>query len=162
MDYMVMCMGGRAAEEVVFGFDEVTHGASGDIRQLTNLAREMVTRYGMSDLGPLALDDQNQEVFLGRDWMTPRPEYSESMAVKIDHQIRTIAQHCLGEARRLVQEHRPVVDRLVEVLLEKEELDGDEFRRIVESFTALPSKGSQVQQGIPASVLAIQELSTPR
>ena len=149
-DRMVMLMGGRAAEEVIFGYDEVTPGAMGDIRQLTNLAREMVTRYGMSDLGPLALDDNDQEVFLGRDWMQPRPEYSESMAIKIDGQIRAIAVQCLEEARRLVSENRALMDRLVEVLLEREELDGEEFRAIVAETATIPEKANYTAALAPA------------
>ncbi|MGA1624846.1 MAG: ATP-dependent zinc metalloprotease FtsH [Prochlorothrix sp.] len=144
-DRMVMLMGGRAAEEVIFGYDEVTPGAMGDIRQLTNLAREMVTRYGMSDLGPLALDDNGQEVFLGRDLMSPRPKYSESMAVQIDTQIRAIAQQCLEEARRLVAENRGLMDQLVDTLLEQEELDGETFREIVAAATPIPEKANYTE-----------------
>lgn len=139
---MIVLMGGRAAEEVVFGQDEVTPGAASDIKKLTEMAREMVTRYGMSDLGPLALESSSGEVYLGRDLMSSKPDYSEEMAVKIDHQIRTIAKHCHGEALRLIQEHRPLIDRLVDLLLEREELDGDEFRQIVRSYTPLPKKAS--------------------
>ena len=137
---IIVLMGGRAAEEVVFGKDEVTPGASSDIKKITELAREMVTRYGMSDLGPVALERGNSEVYLGRDWMTSKPEYSEEMAVKIDHQIRAIAQYCHGEALRLLQENRLVIDRLVDLLLDREELDGEEFRQIVAEYTPLPEK----------------------
>ncbi|MFZ9737188.1 MAG: ATP-dependent zinc metalloprotease FtsH [Prochlorotrichaceae cyanobacterium] len=140
MARMIVLMGGRAAEEVVFGQDEVTPGASSDIKNLTNLAREMVTRYGMSDLGPLALESSNNEIYLGRDLMTPRAEYSEEMAIKIDHQIRSIAKYCHGEALRLLQENRSAIDRLVDILLEREELDGEEFRQIVAEYTAIPEK----------------------
>ncbi|MGA0200861.1 MAG: AAA family ATPase, partial [Prochlorotrichaceae cyanobacterium] len=136
MARMIVLMGGRAAEEVVFGQDEVTPGASSDIKNLTNLAREMVTRYGMSDLGPLALESSNNEIYLGRDLMTPRAEYSEEMAIKIDHQIRALAKYCHGEALRLLQENRATIDRLVDILLEQEELDGEEFRQIVAEYAA--------------------------
>ncbi len=149
-DRMVMLMGGRAAEEVIFGRDEVTPGAMGDIRQLTNLAREMVTRYGMSDLGPLALNDNEPDSPMGRTWMSPRPDYSESMAVNIDHQIRALAQQCLNEARRIVGENRGLMDRLVEVLLDQEELDGEEFRRIVANYTAVPDKKGTPNALLPA------------
>jgi cell division protease FtsH len=143
-DTMIMTMGGRAAETVVFGADEVTQGAAQDIRYLTNMAREMVTRYGMSDLGPIALDSGNNELFLGRDLSTSRTEYSDAMAAKIDRQIRAIAQYCYGEACRLLSEHRELIDYLVEKLLEQEEIEGDEFRTIVAQFTTVPDKGSGV------------------
>jgi cell division protease FtsH len=137
-DRMIMLMGGRAAEAIIFGADEVTAGASSDIEKLTQLAREMVTRYGMSDLGPIALDNTTNEIFLGRDLMTPRHEYSEAMAVKIDQQIRSLARYCYGEACRMVREHRALMDHLVDMLLDQEEIDGEEFRRITAQYTSLP------------------------
>jgi cell division protease FtsH len=82
-------LGGRAAEEVVFGDAEVTTGAGNDLQQVTGMARQMVTRFGMSDLGPVSLESQTGEVFLGRDWMT-RSEYSEEIASRIDAQVRSI------------------------------------------------------------------------
>lgn len=86
-------LGGRAAEEVVFGSAEVTTGAGGDLQQLSGMARQMVTRFGMSDLGPLSLESQQGEVFLGRDWTT-RSEYSEAIACRIDGQVRMIVEEC--------------------------------------------------------------------
>ncbi len=131
---ITMYLGGRAAEEEVFGHDEVTKGASGDIRAVANYAREMVTRYGMSDLGPFALEGPSNEVFLGRDMGMRSTEYSEEVATQIDHQVRAIVFRCYQEARDLIREHRPVMDRLVETLLEQETLDGEEFRRIVNDY----------------------------
>ena len=133
-DRITMSLGGRAAEEEIFGSAEVTAGASGDIKAVAELAREMVTRYGMSDLGLVALESSGNEVFLGRGLM-PRQEYSEEVATQIDRQVREIALHCYQEARRLIRENRPLVDRLVDVLLEQETLDGDEFRQIVAEYT---------------------------
>lgn len=86
-------LGGRAAEDVIFGHDEVTTGAGNDLQQVTGMARQMVTRFGMSDLGPLSLEGQSQEVFLGRDLMT-RSEYSERIAIRIDAQVHDIVDHC--------------------------------------------------------------------
>ena len=77
-------LGGRAAEEIVFGKAEVTTGAGNDLQQVTSMARQMVTKFGMSDLGPVSLENQNNDVFLGRDWMN-KSEYSEDIAAKIDH-----------------------------------------------------------------------------
>jgi cell division protease FtsH len=139
LDRITIALGGRAAEEEVFGDPEVTVGASGDIRVVADLAREMVTRYGMSDLGPFALESGNNEVFLGRDLMA-RSEYSEEIAVKIDHQVRDIAMRCHREARRLIRENRALVDKLVEILLEQETIDGEQFRKIVGESVELPEQ----------------------
>ena len=86
-------LGGRVAEEVIFGADEVTTGASSDIEKITQVARQMVTRLGMSDLGLVALEEENSNNFLGNDW-NRRSEYSEEIATKIDHEIRDIVTAC--------------------------------------------------------------------
>jgi cell division protease FtsH len=132
-------LGGRAAEEIVFGDAEVTTGAGGDLQQVAGMARQMVTRFGMSDLGPLSLESQQGEVFLGRDWTT-RSEYSEVIASRIDAQVRSIVEHCYDDARRIVREQREAVDRLVDLLIERETIDGDEFRRIVSEYAEVPEK----------------------
>ncbi len=139
MARITVALGGRAAEEVVFGDAEVTTGAGGDIQQLTGMARQMVTRFGMSDLGPLSLESQSGEVFLGRDWFS-RSEYSEEVASRIDAQVRLIVDKCLEDARRMIRENRELVDRTVDLLIEKETIDGDEFRQIVAEYTTLPEK----------------------
>ncbi len=137
-------LGGRAAEEMIFGNAEVTTGAGNDLQQVTNMARQMVTRFGMSNLGPLSLESQTGEVFLGRDWMT-RSEYSESIAARIDGQVRTIVEECYETAKRMIRENRTVTDRLVDLLIEKETIDGNEFRQIVAEYTEVPDK----QQYVP-------------
>ena len=86
-------LGGRAAEDIVFGHAEVTTGAGGDIQQVASMARQMVTRFGMSELGPLSLEAGNQEVFLGRDLMT-RSDVSDSITNQIDEQVRSIVESC--------------------------------------------------------------------
>ncbi|MEB3292995.1 MAG: ATP-dependent zinc metalloprotease FtsH2 [Synechococcales bacterium] len=132
-------LGGRAAEDVVFGWDEVTTGAGGDIQQVAGMAKQMVTRYGMSDLGPVSLESQSGEVFLGRDWMT-RSECSDEIQAKVDAQVRAIAEHCYQDACRIIRENREVIDRLVDLLVEKETIDGDEFRQIVAEYAIVPEK----------------------
>ena len=132
-------LGGRAAEDVVFGYAEVTTGAGGDIQQVASIARQMVTRFGMSDLGQCSLEAGNQEVFLGRDLMT-RSDGSDATAARVDASVRKIVQSCYEETVKLVSEHRACMDRVVELLIEKESLDGDEFRAIVSEFTAVPEK----------------------
>ncbi|PMB27349.1 cell division protein FtsH [Fischerella thermalis CCMEE 5205] len=132
-------LGGRAAEDVIFGRDEITTGAGNDLQQVTNMARQMVTRFGMSDLGPLSLESQTGEVFLGRDWMT-RSEYSEAIAARIDAQVRAIVEECYENAKRIMRENRTLMDRLVDLLIEKETIDGEEFRQIVAEYTVVPEK----------------------
>ncbi len=138
-------LGGRAAEEVIFGAAEVTTGAGGDLQQLSGMARQMVTRFGMSDLGPLSLESQQGEVFLGRDWTT-RSEYSESIASRIDGQVRSIVEECYENAKKIVRDHRTVTDRLVDLLIEKETIDGEEFRQIVAEYAEVPEKQQYVPQ----------------
>ncbi|NEP35116.1 ATP-dependent zinc metalloprotease FtsH2 [Moorena sp. SIO3B2] len=138
-------LGGRAAEEEVFGDAEVTTGAGGDLQQLTGIARQMVTRYGMSDLGSLSLESQEGEVFLGAGLMS-RAEYSEEVAARIDQQVRQIVEHCHQEARDIIRDNRDAVDRLVDLLIEKETIDGEEFRQIVAEYTDVPEKPQYVPQ----------------
>jgi cell division protease FtsH len=137
-DRITMSLGGRAAEAEIFGEAEVTAGASGDLRAVADLAREMVTRYGMSKLGLVALEGSGNEVFLGRGY-TPRNEYSEDVAEQIDQQVKAIAVQCYEEARRLIRENRALVDRLVDMLLEQETIEGEEFRQIVAEYREQPS-----------------------
>jgi len=132
-------LGGRAAEDVVFGYQEVTTGAGGDIQQVASMARQMVTRLGMSDLGPVALEGGGQEVFLGRDLMT-RSDVSDSISRQIDEQVRAMVKRCYSETVEIVAANREAMDRLVELLIEKETMDGDEFKAVVAEFTEVPEK----------------------
>ena len=132
-------LGGRAAEDVVFGYEEVTTGAGGDIQQVASMARQMVTRFGMSDLGPVALEGGGQEVFLGRDLMQ-RSDVSDSIAKQIDEQVREMVKRCYTETVELVAQHREAMDHLVERLIEIETMDGDEFRALVSEFATIPDK----------------------
>jgi cell division protease FtsH len=132
-------LGGRAAEEVIFGDGEVTTGAMNDIERVTSLARKMVTIFGMSPMGPLALEDPNDNVFLGGDWRN-RSEYSEEIASGIDHQIRHIVAHCHQKALDLIQENRLLIDRLVDLLIEKETIEGEELRQLVNEYVDMGKK----------------------
>jgi cell division protease FtsH len=147
-------LGGRAAEDVVFGHAEVTTGAGGDIQQVASMARQMVTRFGMSELGPLSLEAGNQEVFLGRDLMT-RSEVSDAIVNKIDAAVRHIVQSCYADTVKLVADHRACMDRVVDLLIEKETLDGDEFRTVVSEFAVIPDK----ERFSP--ILGISEVAQP-
>jgi cell division protease FtsH len=130
---MVVAMGGRAAELVVFGANEVTQGASGDLELVARIGREMVTRYGFSVLGPLALESEGPEVFLGRDWLRSQPHYSEDTGSRIDAQVRQLARHALDRAVELLAPRRALMDVLVERLIADETLEGDLFRSLVEA-----------------------------
>jgi cell division protease FtsH len=123
-------MGGRAAEELVF--DHLSTGASNDLRQATEHARRMVCHYGMSErIGPIALGEDGGDVFLGRDFVH-RKEYSEQKAQEVDDEITTILREAYEAARRLLVDHREVLDRVSAALLERETLEGAELQLLIE------------------------------
>jgi cell division protease FtsH len=139
-------LGGRAAEDVIFGDSEVTTGAGNDLQQVTSMARQMVTKFGMSDdLGQLALESDQGEVFLGGSW-AGRSEYSEEVAARIDEAVRGIVHKCYEETCDIIRQNRDVIDRVVDLLIEKESIDGDEFRKIVGEYTTVPDKERFVPQ----------------
>ena len=126
-------LGGRVAEQVVFGEPEITTGASNDLQQVTNIARQMVTRFGMSNIGPIALEDSNNEqMFLGGE--------NEGISDRIDMEVCNIVNHCEEVAKEIILNNRVVIDLAVEKLLDAETLSGEEFRELVSSYTVLPSK----------------------
>ena len=127
---LVVSLGGRAAELVVFGPLEITQGASGDLQMVAQLAREMVTRFGFSSLGPVALEGPGTEVFLGRDWFSQRPGYAESTGQAIDTRVRDLAKQSLDQAVALLESRREVMDRLVDALMEEETLHHDRFMEL--------------------------------
>jgi cell division protease FtsH len=131
---IITTLGGRVTEKVVFGDPEITTGASNDLQQVTNIARQMVTRYGMSSIGPIALEDNNNEqMFLGG-------EFNEAIADRIDVEVCKIVNHCEEIATKIVLDNRVVIDLIVEKLLDAETINGDEFREIVKEYTILPTK----------------------
>ena len=132
LDKIRVLMGGRAADVEVFGEDEMDSGASSDINKVTQIARRMVTQYGMSSLGPVALEGGGDESGRGND-------YSQDIAEKIDAQIRDIALRSYEEARVMLRANRELMDELVELLLEKETLEGAEFREVVAQYQKLRS-----------------------
>jgi cell division protease FtsH len=130
---LVVALGGRAAELVVFGPAEVTQGASGDLDMVTRICREMVTRYGFSSLGPVAFEGEGAEVFLGRDWLRSEPPYSRETGNRIDALVRDLASSALAQAVALLQPRRALMDELVEMLIRDETIEGDAFRAVVTS-----------------------------
>jgi cell division protease FtsH len=125
-------LGGRVAEECVFGEDEVTTGAGNDIEKITYLARQMVTRLGMSELGLIALEEE-QNSYLGGGG-GHNADHSFAMMAKIDAQVRELVKQCHDLATKLILDNRVAVDRLVDILIEQETIDGDEFRRLLAEF----------------------------
>ena len=137
---IIVILGGRAAEQVIFGDPEITTGASNDLQQVTNLARQMVTRFGMSNIGPMALEDQNTgQVFLGGN-MASDLEYAENIADRIDSEVCKIINYCEQKAIEIIFDNRVIIDLIVEKLLDIETMDGDEFRELLSTYTILPTK----------------------
>ena len=143
---LAMSMGGRVAEELVFGKDKVTSGAAGDIQQVTKIARAMVTRLGFSDkLGPLRYTENEEEVFLGHS-VTQRKNVSEATAKIIDEEIRTLIENAEGRARRILTEHLEELHRLAKGLLEFETLSADEIRRIIRGEKIVRDAGGPMEE----------------
>ena len=142
---IITTLGGRAAEQVVFGDPDVTTGASSDLQQVTNLARQMVTRFGMSNIGPIALEDDNSgQVFLGGT-MIQGNEYADNIADRIDEQVCTIINYCEQKAIEIIIDNRVIIDLIVERLLDIETMEGTEFRQLLNSYTILPDKNIPYQ-----------------
>ncbi len=128
---LTMAMGGRAAEEIIFGPDKVSNGAAGDIKMATDQARRMITEWGMSDkLGMIAYGDNSQEVFLGHS-VTQNKNVSEATAREIDGEIKDIIDRAYAKARRILTENIEELHRLARGLLEHETLSGDEIRTVL-------------------------------
>jgi cell division protease FtsH len=131
LQQLIMAMGGRAAEELVFGPDKVSNGASGDIKMATDMTRRMVTEWGMSEkLGMISYGDNGQEVFLGHS-VTQNKNVSEATAREIDTEIKAIIDHAYAEARRILTERRADLESLAQGLLEYETLSGDEIEAVI-------------------------------
>jgi cell division protease FtsH len=129
LDALAFTLGGQAAEELVFG--EATTGASNDLEKATAMARDMVTRYGMSQtLGPLALGRSEALVFLGRD-IGERHQYSDETAQMVDREVRHLVEDAKARATHLLTDYRAVLDRVAEALVDRETVDGPAFEALV-------------------------------
>jgi cell division protease FtsH len=125
---MIGLLGGRAAEEIVF--DDITSGASNDIERVTQLARNMVTRLGMSsDLGPMVYGQKEELIFLGRE-ISEQRDYSEAIAEKIDKEVRSLVNNAYSEAKSLLTQYRKELDEVASKLLEVETLSKEDFEKI--------------------------------
>jgi len=128
---MAVALGGRIAEEIIFGEEEVTTGASNDLQQVARVARQMVTRFGMSDrLGPVALGRQQGNMFLGRDIASER-DFSEETASAVDDEVRNLVEQAYRRAKAVLTENRAILDRLAEMLIEKETVDAEELQELL-------------------------------
>ena len=125
---IIVDLGGRVAEELVF--DDITTGASQDIKQATKLARDMITKYGMSEnVGLVCYSDDDEEVFIGRDLAHHR-SYSEGIAAEIDAEVKRIISDAYDKAKQMIMENRDVLDKCAELLLEKEKISREEFEEL--------------------------------
>jgi cell division protease FtsH len=128
---MAVALGGRIAEEIIFGEEEVTTGASNDLQQVARVARQMITRFGMSDrLGPVALGRQQGNPFLGRDIMSER-DFSEETAATIDDEVRNLVDQAYRRAKEVLVSNRVVLDEIARRLVEKETVDAEELQEIL-------------------------------
>nr|WP_199291710.1 MULTISPECIES: ATP-dependent zinc metalloprotease FtsH3 [Aphanizomenon] len=128
---MAVALGGRLAEEIIFGEEEVTTGASNDLQQVARVAKQMITRFGMSDrLGPVALGRQQGNMFLGRDIMSER-DFSEETAAAIDEEVRKLVDTAYIRAKEVLVDNRKVLDEIAQMLIEKETVDAEELQEIL-------------------------------
>ena len=135
-DSMAMAMGGRLAEDLVFGHDNVTTGAGSDLKKATSLARDMVTKYGMAEeLSNQYLDSSDHSILLDRE-LSQTKEYSEATAEKIDAAVRSLLEEAADRARKIIENNRAALDALAEALLEKETINEEEVKDILQNATA--------------------------
>lgn len=128
---MAVALGGRIAEEIIFGEEEVTTGASNDLQQVARVARQMITRFGMSDrLGPVALGRQSGNMFLGRDIASDR-DFSDATAATIDDEVRLLVDEAYTRAKDVLVSNRSILDKIAAMLVEKETVDAEELQEIL-------------------------------
>ncbi len=136
LDIITSFMGGRVTEEMVYG--EIWTGASNDIERASDIARRMVTEFGMSErLGPISLGRRHGNPFLGRDLMEDR-NYSEEIAKTIDEEVRAIMEHCYARAKKILEDNRETLERIVLVLLERETIEREEFLALMQGAVPAP------------------------
>ena len=161
LSHLATAYGGRVAEELVFGPEKVTTGAAQDIQQATDMARRMVTQFGMSDVvGPIAVGDREAEIFLGRE-VTQRREISNRTAELVDTELKRILGEAFERARQILIEHRQALDRLAAALLERETLDGEEVELVVAGKPLPPVASPPAPQPPAAGAPPAREKSAP-
>lgn len=142
---LIVLLGGRVAEKIVL--EDISTGASNDIERATNVARNMVTRYGFSErLGPIVYGTNSSEVFLGRDYSQGR-NYSENVAAEIDEEIRELIENAYERAKDILELHRDKLDQVANYLMENEKIDGDQFKKLMEEEAAPAEPEQQTESG---------------
>ncbi|SON57138.1 ATP-dependent zinc metalloprotease FtsH [Hartmannibacter diazotrophicus] len=160
--HLAVAMGGRIAEELVFGKENITSGAAGDIQQATKMARAMVTRFGYSDeLGTVLYADDNEEVFLGMS-MGKHQQMSEETAQKIDSEVRRLVDEAYSQARRILTERRDALEALAKALLEYETLTGKEIKDLIDKGTPPTRDSSEEAPVARGSAVPTTGTSRPR
>lgn len=149
LDTITSYMGGRTAEELFF--DDITTGASNDIQNATNIAKDMVTLYGMSDLGPIKYNAGNENVFLGRDYNQPN-NVSGEVAYEIDQEVRKIINTCHTKARQIIEAHKTELETIAHALMEYETLTAEQIQRVV--------KGEDISADFKYEEKDVSELAT--
>nr|YP_009497360.1 putative plastid division protein [Biddulphia biddulphiana]AWT40073.1 putative plastid division protein [Biddulphia biddulphiana] len=137
---IISTLAGRASERIVFGEAEITTAVGRDLQEATNLARQMVTRFGMSKIGPMAFEDENSgQVFLGGN-MNTGSDYAENLADRIDNEVRQIIYYCDQKALEIILDNRIIIDKIARKLTRLDNMDGKTFRKLLCKYTRLPNK----------------------
>jgi cell division protease FtsH len=131
LDQITVMMGGRVAEEIFF--DEVTSGAHNDLERATELAKKMVTEFGMSDLGPRTFGRKDRQIFLGRD-IAEMKDYSEQTADEIDREVDKIIAACFAKAKEVLSRNRTKVEDIAKILIEKESLENHDLEEALKDL----------------------------
>jgi cell division protease FtsH len=144
-----MLFGGRVAEEMIFGDEKITTGAGNDIERATSIARRMVTQFGMSPVvGPIAVGDREQEIFLGRE-LSQRREVSERTAQLVDSEIKRIVDEAFAAARTVLENNTDLLTTIAEALLERETLDADEIKLLARGEALPPLRSASPVEALP-------------
>jgi cell division protease FtsH len=159
-DTMAMTLGGRAAEEIVFG--EITTGASNDLEKVTETAKQMVMRFGMSErLGPRVFGHDRSQPFLGREF-SAEPDYSDEIAREIDDEVRRIVEDAHQSAKDILSEHREQLDTISQILLERETIEAEEFIALLEGKPEEEVFADEEEEAKPPEAPPVEEKSTAR
>ncbi len=148
LDQLSVCFGGRIAEEIIF--NDMNTGASSDIQKATDIARRMVTEWGMSDLGPVHFSSRDEHMFLGRDIGKPR-EHSEATQQEIDKRVSKILDDAYAVAKKILEENKDILEKMAKAVLEYETLDADQIDAIVNG-RELPTKNKQTNESVNVTV----------
>jgi cell division protease FtsH len=159
-DRLAILMGGRIAEEIFLG--QITTGAGNDIERATDMARRMVCEFGMSDLGPMSFGKKEEQIFLGRE-INQHRDYSEETAVQIDQAVRGLVRSSYDRARKIIEDYKEPMIRVAEALLEREVLDGEEVKRILngEALESFSDSGGSPTKGDAQEVVRPETDSKP-